>query len=66
MKMNDLIVYYENGEIDKFEKIDIDADDLEGIVSPILNALIIDDQLGNQVCIFLDTVKKLEFKVVDE
>lgn len=60
--MKDLKVYYDDGESETFKDIDFEVYDLEGIVSPVINALIFENiQTGVQICIMLDRVKKLEF-----
>jgi hypothetical protein len=60
-------VYYHDGEIDIYEGVPFEVFDLEGLVSPTLNALILENSsLNNQVCILLDRVKKIEFDEVDE
>jgi hypothetical protein len=60
-------VYYHDGEIDIYEGVPFEVFDLEGLVSPTLNALILENKETNkQVCILLDRVKKIEFDEVDE
>jgi hypothetical protein len=60
-------VYYHDGEIDIYEGVPFEVFDLEGLVSPTLNALILENSSFNkQVCILLDRVKKIEFDEVDE
>jgi hypothetical protein len=60
-------VYYHDGEIDIYEGVPFEVYDLEGMVSPTLNALTLaNNETGKQVLILLDRVKKIEFDEVDE
>lgn len=63
--MTDMKVYYEDGEVEVYKEVAFEAYDLEGIIVPILAALIFDGP-GKQICILLDKVKKIEFVEVDE
>lgn len=62
--MNNMKVYYNDGEIDIF-KVDFEAYDIESMVAPMLGALVF-DQDGKQVCVLLDQVKKIEFEVEED
>lgn len=58
-------IYYIDDEIEIFRSVDFQVFDLDGIVSPILNAVML-EQEGKQVCIMMDKVKKIEFIDAEE
>lgn len=63
--MNDMKVYYNDGEVDIYEGVEFEAFDMESVVAPMLGALIFECK-GKQVCIMTDQVKKFEFTVNNE
>lgn len=63
--LNDMIVYYNDGETDIFKSLNFGAFDLENVVVPMFGAIVFDyDQ--KQVVILLDQVKKIEFDLSEE
>lgn len=53
-------IYYNDGEVEIYNDVEFEAYDLEGFISPIIEALIFDYQ-DKQLCIMLNRVKKIEF-----
>ena len=59
-----MTVHYKNEEVDVFE-VEFGVHDLPTVTTLEINALIFDDDKGNEVCIFLDAVQKIEFEELD-
>ncbi|QJT70431.1 hypothetical protein [Microcystis phage MaeS] len=59
-------VYYTNDEVENYE-VNFEAFDLESVVSPVLNALVFEDENEDiQYVISMDRVRKVEFRDCDQ
>lgn len=60
-----MTVHYKNEEVDVYG-VDFGVYDLSSVVTEEINALLFNDDKGNEVCIFLDAVQKIEFEELDD